>query len=177
MRVGQLPRKPLHVRSREPKTDSQIACRSSLFAPTSQEPVELRATYMRDAAWEVSEHPQAGRVPLSPRLHKINDSHSYRPRIRPMYRLSPRRINALRLAHSGPLVNPRFTPAGTCFDCPRWPSASTSCLARLVRSCPHSRAAPAAADIANPARDKLFPSQFELLDSWIAGVGANECDI
>src|SRR5215469_8274629 len=30
---------------------------------------------------------------------------------------------------------------------------------------PHSRAAPAAADTANPARDKLFPSQFELLAS------------
>jgi hypothetical protein len=49
----------------------------------------------------------------SPRFYKINDSHSYRTRIRSVHRSSPHRINALRPAHSGPIVSPRFTPAGT----------------------------------------------------------------
>jgi hypothetical protein len=42
----------------------------------------------------------------SPRLHEINNSPSQRARIWSPHRLSPRRINALSLAHSAAIVNP-----------------------------------------------------------------------
>jgi hypothetical protein len=42
----------------------------------------------------------------SPRFYKINDSHSYRTRIRSVHRSSPHRINALRLAQPRNLGGP-----------------------------------------------------------------------